>query len=304
MFHAGGETGRRMQALCEERQRDICAQLSALDGTAFRFDAWQRPGGGGGLSAVLAEGPLFEKAGVNVSTVWGDLDEAALRRLGGGERSFFATGLSMVLHPRNPFVPTMHANFRYLRRGADAWFGGGSDLTPFYPQYDDVVAFHAAWKRICDRHDPGYYPRFKRWCDEYFYLPHRGETRGVGGIFFDDLRGDEEALFAFVAECCVNVLAPYLPLVERHRKDAYGERERRFQLFRRGRYVEFNLLYDRGTAFGLATGGRTESILMSLPPLAAWEYGYTPEPGTAEAHAMTFFTPQDWLGVEAAPRAR
>jgi len=189
----------------------------------------------------------------------------------------------------------MHANFRFLARGTTAWFGGGSDLRPSYPWREDGASFHRAWKQICDRHDAGYYSRFKAWCDEYFYIPHRNEMRGVGGIFFDELSGDVEKIFAFVSDCCRNVLAPYVPIIERRRAEPYGDRERQFQLLRRGRYVEFNLVYDRGTSFGLATRGRTESILMSLPPLARWTYAYEPAPGSAEAQAMAFFQPQDWL---------
>jgi len=292
----GGADGTRARELFEAQQPAICDALSRLDGAAtFALDRWERPGGGGGLSAVLAEGALFEQAGVNTSTVWGELDEAALRKLGGGVREFFATGISLVLHPRSPMLPTMHANFRFLARGTTAWFGGGSDLTPWYPWREDVVSFHRAWKQICDRHDAGYYSRFKAWCDEYFYIPHRNEMRGVGGIFFDELSGDVEKIFAFVSDCCRNVLAPYVPIIERRRAEPYGDRERQFQLLRRGRYVEFNLVYDRGTSFGLATRGRTESILMSLPPLARWTYAYEPAPGSAEAQAMAFFQPQDWL---------
>jgi len=289
----------RAQRLFEERQRSLCAELSALDGAgSFKEDRWQRPGGGGGISAVLAEGALFEKAGVNTSTVWGEFDDVALKKLGGGERAFHATGISMVFHPRSPMVPTMHANFRFLRRGADSWFGGGADLTPYYPQRGDVIAFHQVWKDTCERHGSGLYDRYKRWCDQYFYIPHRSECRGVGGIFFDDVRDDPEAAFAFVTDACRNVVAPYLPIVERRRDEPYGERERAFQLFRRGRYVEFNLVYDRGTIFGLATHGRPESILMSLPPLAGWWYDYKPEPRSREADAMAFFQPQDWLATE------
>lgn len=288
--------GARARALFESEQDRICGELTALDGQGrFRLDRWQRVGGGGGLTGILERGAVFEKAGVNTSAVWGEFDTQALQKLGGDERSFFATGISLVLHPRSPLVPTVHANFRFLQRGSRAWFGGGSDLTPYYPRRPDVVEFHRGWKAICDRHDPAYYPRFKRWCDEYFYLPHRAETRGVGGIFFDDLGDDLEKTFAFVTDCCRNVLAPYLPLVARHRAESYGERERSFQLFRRGRYAEFNLVYDRGTSFGLATGGRVESILMSLPPLASWPYDFKPQSGSREADAMRYFQPQEWL---------
>lgn len=295
MSDLGGDFGTRMRALILEQQTSICKELSQIDGTSFALDQWERAGGGGGRTAVLSDGSLLEKAGVNTAVVWGELEPDALRKLGGTQRQFFAAGISMVLHPRSPMVPTMHANFRYLTRGSDAWFGGGSDLTPYYPHREDVIFFHREWKRICDRHDPSYYPRFKRWCDEYFYIPHRREARGVGGIFFDELSGDLETAFLFVSDCCRNVLAPYVPIVRRRRDESYGEQEREFQSFRRGRYVEFNLVYDRGTSFGLATGGRTESILMSLPPIAAWRYGYAPEPGSREAEAMQFFQPQNWL---------
>lgn len=288
--------GRRAQAFFEDRQQVICERLAALDGrTQFQFDRWERAGGGGGLTAILADGALFEKAGVNTSAVWGQLDPAALAKLGGDERNFFATGLSIVLHPQSPMVPTMHANFRYLSREGQSWFGGGSDLTPYVPRREDAQDFHRAWKAICDRHDATYYPQFKAWCDRYFTIPHRGEMRGVGGIFFDDLTNDLDKVFAFVCDCCTNVLEPYIPIARRRREEAFGERERRFQLLRRGRYVEFNLVYDRGTSFGLATHGRTESILMSLPPLASWTYGFTPEPGSFEAEAVSFYQPQDWL---------
>ena len=288
----------RARSLFETQQSAICAELGRLDGAAlFKLDRWERTGGGGGLTAVLADGALFEKAGVNTSTVWGKLDDEALRRLGGQERDFSATGISMVLHPRSPMVPTLHANFRYLTRGADEWFGGGSDLTPYYPRREDVVGFHQEWKNICDHHDPAYYPRFKAWCDDYFYIPHRGEARGVGGIFFDNLSDELEKTFAFVSDCCRHVLAPYLPIVYRRREEPYAEREREFQLHRRGRYVEFNLVYDRGTSFGLATSGRAESILMSLPPLARWTYAYQPEAGSPEEQALAFYQPQDWLEI-------
>ncbi|MBV8171003.1 MAG: oxygen-dependent coproporphyrinogen oxidase [Candidatus Eremiobacteraeota bacterium] len=281
-------------------QTHLCEELSRLDGTAtFHHDLWERPGGGGGDTAVIADGDLFEKGGVNWSAVWGTFDDEALRRLGGTEREFYATGTSLVLHPRNPYVPAVHANIRYLERGNDAWFGGGSDLTPVYPEIEDAVAFHRAWKNACDRHDPAYYARFKQWCDEYFYLPHRGETRGVGGIFFDDLHGDFEPLFSFVRDCGDTFVTAYAPIANRRRHQPYGDTERYFQQLRRGRYVEFNLVYDRGTAFGLATNGRTESILMSLPPLARWEYGWQPASGSREEKALAFFQPRDWLAEHA-----
>jgi len=307
----------RAQAHFRALQSRLCEELAELDGAArFKLDTWDRPGGGGGHTATIDDGDLFEKAGVNWSAVWGEFDDEALRKLAKpgandspspdrasrSERAFFATGTSLVLHPRNPYVPTVHANFRYLERGADAWFGGGADLTPVYPFAEDARDFHAAWKQACDRHDNAYYPRFKRWCDEYFYLPHRGETRGVGGIFFDDIRGDLEAAFAFVRDCGDTFMPAYAPIAQRRRSQPYGDTERRFQQLRRGRYVEFNLIYDRGTAFGLATHGRAESILMSLPPVARWEYGWQPAPGSREAQALAFFQPRDWLAETPASR--
>ena len=284
-----------MQAYFARLQSQVCESLENLDGLArFHEDRWERRGGGGGTSKILTRGALFEKAGVNTSAVWGELDETALRALGGAERRFFATGISMVLHPKSPMVPAMHANLRYIERGDRSWFGGGSDLTPTYPEEEDARAFHRRWKAVCDRHDPTFYPRFKRWCDEYFYLPHRGEMRGIGGIFFDDLGGDLDRTFAFVRDCGESIVAAYQPIAEARRVESYGERERLFQLHRRGRYVEFNLVYDRGTAFGLATSGRAESILISLPPVATWEYDWRPEPGSREAAAAAFFQPRDW----------
>jgi len=287
--------GHRVQHWVDETQRSLIADLERLDGAGrFDLDVWQRPGGGGGVTAVMTDGDLFERAGVNHSAVWGDFGDAALARMGGTERSFYATGVSLVLHPRSPMVPTVHANFRYFERGGDAWFGGGSDLTPYYPYEEDARHFHRVWKSVCDRHDASYYPRFKEWCDEYFFLPHRNEMRGIGGIFFDDLRKDLEKTFDFVRDCGATFVESYAPMVTRRRDEPYGERERHFQLYRRGRYVEFNLIYDRGTSFGLATQGRTESILMSLPPLARWEYSWTPEPGSREEAAMRFLQPLDW----------
>lgn len=289
--------GDRVAHWVEQSQTDLLRNLEQLDGSGrFALGVWQRPGGGGGVSAVLTDGDLFERAGVNRSAVWGEFGDAALARMGGAERSFFATGISLVLHPKSPMVPTVHANFRYFERGMDAWFGGGSDLTPYYPYEEDARHFHRVWKEVCGRHREADYDRFKEWCDEYFFLPHRGELRGVGGIFFDDLRRDPEQTLTFVQDCAASFMGAYEPIVERRRHEAYSERERQFQLYRRGRYVEFNLIYDRGTSFGLATQGRTESIFMSLPPLARWEYCWTPEPGSREEAAMRFFQPRDWLG--------
>jgi len=284
------------QAFFEGLQSRICDGLEAADGGGrFRSDGWQRPGGGGGLSRVMVDGGVFEKAGVNFSSVHGELKPDFAASLPGDGLAFFACGVSLVLHPKSPRVPTVHANFRCLRRGSALWFGGGADLTPYYPEREDVLHFHRTWKTACDRHDATYYPRFKKWCDEYFYLPHRGETRGVGGIFFDQLPSEN---FAFVRDAADAFLPAYVPIVARRKDDAWGERERQFQLLRRGRYVEFNLLYDRGTVFGLKTDGRVESILMSLPPLVRWEYDPHFEAGTREAElATTWLKPQDWLGA-------
>lgn len=291
----------RASAWFRELQQRITCRLEALDGAArFREDAWQREGGGGGFTRVLEGGALFEKAGVNWSDVRGELPEDFARQIPGEGRAFRATGVSLVLHPLTPMVPTVHANFRFLEKGERRWFGGGADLTPYYPWREDVVHFHRTWKTVCDRHDPAHYPRFKKWCDEYFTLPHRGETRGVGGIFFDYLEGSDEAglerVFAFVRDAGEAFLDAYVPIAERRRAEPYGEAERAFQLWRRGRYVEFNLLYDRGTVFGLKTGGRTESILMSLPPLARWVYDHRPAPGSREAALFEYLKPTDWLG--------
>ncbi len=290
----------RAQEFFASLQDTICRALEECDGQArFREDRWQREGGGGGRTRIVENGAVFEKAGVNFSAVEGVLPEEFARKLGSGEgREFFATGVSLVLHPHNPHVPTVHANFRFLERGGGAstsWFGGGADLTPYYPVRDDVIHFHRTLKGACDKHDPAYYPKFKKWCDEYFFIKHRDETRGVGGIFFDYLQGDLEAIFAFVRDAGTSLLPAYLPIVERRRHDPFGEREREFQLIRRGRYAEFNLVYDRGTVFGLETRGRTESILMSLPPLARWAYDYRPALGSAEAEAWDYFKPQYWL---------
>ncbi len=292
-------------------QGTICAALEAVDGGArFAEDRWQRPEGGGGRSRVLAAGAVFEQAGVGYSHVHGPgLPAAATAQrpeLAG--RSFEASGVSLVLHPVNPYVPAVHLNVRYFtalgRRPDEApvwWFGGGFDLTPCYPFVEDVVAWHASAHRLCQPFGADVYPRFKRWCDDYFFLRHRGETRGVGGLFFDDLKEWGFArCFAFLRAVGDSFLDAYLPIVERRRWLPFGERERQFQLYRRGRYVEFNLLYDRGTLFGLQSGGRTESILMSLPPLVRWQYGWQAEPGSPEERlARDFLRPRDWLAPPA-----
>ena len=305
----------RAKTFFADLQDEICSALEMLDGEGrFREDLWTRDEGGGGRTRVMENGAVFEKAGVNFSEVHGRFDEAFAAKMPVGQGTgFFATGISLVLHRSNPFVPTVHANFRYLERGSGSWFGGGTDLTPYYPQMEDVIHFHRTLREACDKFDPWYYPRFKKWCDEYFFIKHRDEPRGVGGIFFDYQTGkhaDEpldagdkrpsvdrgiEFVFQFVQGVARAFVPAYLPIAEKRRGEPFTEREREFQLIRRGRYVEFNLVYDRGTHFGLATRGRTESILMSLPPVVRWVYDYHPEPGSREAEAWEFFRPRDWL---------
>ena len=276
-------------------QDTICRGLEELDGRAkFKEDAWQRDGGGGGRTRVMVDGGVFEKAGVGFSDVAGELPADFAATLPGEGRTFRATGVSLVLHPRSPLIPTVHANFRCLEKGGHRWFGGGADLTPYYPVREDIEHFHRTWKAVCDRHDATHYPKFKKWCDEYFFLPHREETRGVGGLFFDYL---EEATFPFVKDCGEAFLDAYVPIARRRAGDTYGDAERSWQLLRRGRYVEFNLVYDRGTTFGLKTRGRTESILMSLPPLVRWGYDERPEVGSREAALLEHLKPTDWLGL-------
>jgi coproporphyrinogen III oxidase len=286
----------RAELVVREIQDAICAGLEAVEqdlGSSARFgrDAWTRPDGGGGVSRVLEGGAALEKGGVNVSSVYGTLSEDFAAMLPGSGRDFFATGVSLVLHPRNPNAATVHANFRYLEHGERCWFGGGADLTPSYYFEDDAAHFHATWEACCRAH-PGVadYERFRAWCDRYFYLPHRGEHRGVGGIFFDYLWANEparaEALLDFVRAAGASFLPAYEPLLRRRATEPYHEPQREWQLLRRGRYAEFNLVYDRGTVFGLRTGGRVESILMSLPPLAAWAYAREPAPGTPEARLL------------------
>ena len=303
--------GARMQRFVEALQTRICNAFEKVDGAAaFSSDPWERPGGGGGLTRVIRDGRVWEKGGVSTSAVHGLLPERMAASFGVAPTSFFATGLSLVMHPRNPYVPAVHANFRYFALGddpfvpVDQWFGGGADLTPTYPERADAEHFHGVWKTVCDAHAVADYRTFKEQCDAYFFLPHRDEARGIGGIFFDYLRepgsGPGQALegtFLFVRQAGRAFLSSYVPIVERHRDRSYGERERDFQAHRRGRYAEFNLAFDRGTRFGLETGGRTESILMSLPPVVRWDYDWHPEPGTPEADALDFFHPHDWLGI-------
>ncbi|CAM2064801.1 oxygen-dependent coproporphyrinogen oxidase [Sulfidibacter corallicola] len=289
-------------------QDRICAGLEEAEGGArFAEDRWTRDEGGGGITRVLS-GTLFEKAGVNFSRVHGASlpGSATAHRPELAGRAFEAMGVSLVIHPTNPFIPTTHMNVRFFtatKPGAPAiwWFGGGFDLTPYYPFEEDAVHWHRTAQAACTPFDGAFYPRFKEWCDRYFFLKHRNETRGVGGLFFDDLnQGGFDHCFGFTRSVGDHFLPAYLPLVARRRDTAYEERHRQFQLYRRGRYVEFNLLFDRGTLFGIQSGGRTESILMSLPPLVRWEYDYHPEPGTPEARLYRdFLKPVDWLARSA-----
>ncbi|QVL32085.1 oxygen-dependent coproporphyrinogen oxidase [Telmatocola sphagniphila] len=279
-------------------QDRICSRLEQLDGQAkFREDTWKREGGGGGRTRVIGDGQVFEKGGVNFSEVFGEMTPEFSKQIPGDGSKFTATGVSLVIHPRNPFVPTVHANYRFLTKGDMTWFGGGADLTPYYPFEEDAVHFHQVHKNVCDKHpDAANYAKMKKDCDEYFYLPHRKEARGIGGIFFDYLQGDMEKIFAFVRDAGDAFTEAYGPIVERRRNLPYAEKHRYFQEFRRGRYVEFNLIYDRGTIFGLKTGGRTESILMSLPPTVRYLYDYHPEPGSEEAKIAEIVTnPRDWV---------
>ena len=286
-------------------QDNICNALETQETSAkFEQDEWQREMGGGGRTRVLANGDTFEQAGVNFSSVFGDQmpAPATAQRPELANCNFHALGVSLVIHPRNPYVPTTHANVRYFLAEKDQqvsvwWFGGGFDLTPYYPFEKDVIDWHRNAREACLPFGKEVYPRFKQWCDEYFYLKHRNETRGVGGLFFDDLNEWEfERCFDFMRSVGNQFIKAYLPIVERRKNNPYTQREREFQLYRRGRYVEFNLLYDRGTMFGLQSGGRTESILMSLPPVAHWRYNWSPEPGSPEYDLYAnYLQPRDWI---------
>ncbi|WP_075181414.1 oxygen-dependent coproporphyrinogen oxidase [Pantoea sp. 1.19] len=295
----------QVKAFLLELQDRICQQLAHADGGAtFMEDDWQRPGGGGGRSRVLRNGRVFEQAGVNFSHVYGDAmpASATAHRPELAGRRFEAMGVSLVVHPHNPYVPTSHANVRFFiaeKPGADPvwWFGGGFDLTPYYGFEDDARHWHQTASDLCRPFGDEVYPRYKQWCDDYFFLKHRNEQRGIGGLFFDDLNApDFDYGFRFIQAVGQGYLDAYLPIVARRKAMTWGERERQFQLWRRGRYVEFNLVWDRGTLFGLQTGGRTESILMSMPPLVRWEYDYQPEPDSVEARlSRDFLVVRDWL---------
>eukprot|EP00428_Durinskia_dybowskii_P028643 CAMPEP_0170242944 /NCGR_PEP_ID=MMETSP0116_2-20130129/21245_1 /TAXON_ID=400756 /ORGANISM="Durinskia baltica, Strain CSIRO CS-38" /LENGTH=389 /DNA_ID=CAMNT_0010493793 /DNA_START=28 /DNA_END=1197 /DNA_ORIENTATION=+ len=301
----------KFEKMCRDAQIAITKAIEEIDGEGkFKEDCWTRANGGGGMSRVLAGGKVFEKAGVNLSVVYGSMPQEALQAatergvdrskgMAPGERvPFFACGLSSVMHPKNPFCPTMHFNYRYFETdGGVWWFGGGTDITPSYIDEDDMKHFHGTYKEICDKHDPNYYKEFKAWADRYFVIQHRNETRGFGGIFFDDQNDrDPDTIFEFSKECLNSVVKAYGPIIEKHKDDEFTTQQKEWQLMRRGRYVEFNLVYDRGTVFGLKTGGRIESILMSLPETARWEYNNIPEPGTPEAEFLEVCKhPRDWV---------
>jgi len=285
-------------------QDEICSGLAIADGDkVFIEDNWQREQGGGGRTRVLTDGAVFEQAGVNFSHVFGDKmpASATAHRPELEGRTFQACGVSLVIHPKNPYIPTTHANVRFFiaeKEGADPvwWFGGGFDLTPFYPFDEDIIHWHQTAADLCKPFGDNVYQEHKVWCDKYFYLKHRDETRGVGGLFFDDLNqwGFNKS-FAYTQAVGNSFLSAYVPIVTKRKNEIYSEKEREFQLYRRGRYVEFNLVYDRGTLFGLQTGGRTESILMSMPPLARWEYNFQADEGTAEAKLLNYLKPINWL---------
>jgi coproporphyrinogen III oxidase len=289
-------------------QDEICHSLEKIDGKAtFKEDKWEREGGGGGKTRIIANGNVFEKGGVNTSVVRGELPEAMQKQLGVAQSPFFACGISLVIHPFSPMVPTVHANFRYFElyengKIVDAWFGGGADLTPYYIFPEDATHFHKTFKAACDPHGETLYDDFKLKCDNYFRNTHRNnEARGIGGIFYDYLRPhaqrSAEDLFQFSQSCGNAFLKAYLPVVEKRKDMAFDENHKKWQYYRRGRYVEFNLIHDKGTLFGLKTNGRIESILMSLPPLAAWEYDFQPQEGSPEAETLRYLKPQDWVNI-------
>ncbi|TDG45958.1 hypothetical protein AWZ03_007678 [Drosophila navojoa] len=303
----------RMELMIMEIQADFCRALESeeFNGQKFKVDRWLRKEGGGGVTCVLQDGDVFEKAGVNVSVVTGSLPPAAVQQMRSRGKDlaenvklpFFASGVSAVIHPRNPHVPTIHFNYRYfeveLPDGSKQWwFGGGTDLTPYYLDESDARHFHKTLKSACDEHNTSYYPKFKKWCDDYFHIKHRNESRGIGGIFFDDIdEPNQDGAFKFVTSCARAVIPSYLPLVQKHKNEDYGTKEREWQLLRRGRYVEFNLIYDRGTKFGLYTpGARYESILMSLPLHARWEYMHEPKATSKEGDLlMVLRNPKEWV---------
>lgn len=293
----------------EALQDEICSALEQSDGKArFREDNWQREGGGGGRTRVIEKGNVIEKGGVNISKVFGELPEAIQKHFKVDKGWFWAGGISLVIHPENPMVPTVHANFRYFElyddpemiNPVDGWFGGGADLTPYYLFEEDAVHFHNTLKTACDKNHPGFYPKFKKECDEYFYNIHRGEARGIGGLFFDYRRADDvfslEDWFAFTTDAGNSFIEAYQPIVEKRKRESFTPGQRYWQEIRRGRYVEFNLIHDRGTLFGLKTNGRVESILMSLPPRVRWDYNHQPEKGSPEEKLVEVLNkPREWV---------
>jgi len=302
----------KMEKMCMDLQKNLCRELESVETSNKKFiaDRWVRKQGGGGISCVLQDGEVFEKAGVNISVVHGKLPPAAIKQMRTRGKNlpenqslpFMAVGISCVIHPTNPMVPTVHFNYRYFEvdTGEEKqwWFGGGSDLTPSYLNQKDAIHFHSTLKEACDKHDATYYPKFKKWCDNYFVVTHRGERRGLGGIFFDDIdTPNADAVFSFVSGCADAVIPSYLPIVREHVNDTFTKEQKEWQQLRRGRYVEFNLVYDRGTKFGLLTPeARIESILMSLPLTARWEYMNTPEEGSLEKELVDVLrNPRDWV---------
>ena len=284
-----------MDALIRKLQDTICTALESEDTAHFREDTWQRSEGGGGCSRVLEGGATIEKGGVNISRIHGEMSEALAKQLRTERVPFAVCGLSLVIHPQSPRVPTTHMNVRYFETKAGrSWFGGGIDLTPYYPHLEDFRQFHQVLKDACERVHPGSYERYKTWCDEYFTIRHRQEMRGIGGIFFDDLDGGDPNNFALVQAVGEAFLIAYLPMVQSRKDEPWTEADRQFQLVRRGRYVEFNLVYDRGTLFGLRSNGRVESIFMSLPPKVHYPYDWHPEPGSPHADMMQYYQPQAW----------
>ena len=287
----------KAKAYYKHLQNVICDALITYDGKSYIKDLWQREGGGGGETRIFTGGQFLEKGGVNFSEVYGESDSLGTFYEGEGN-AFYATGISLVLHPINPYVPTVHANYRLVQRGDKAWFGGGCDLTPVYPEMEDVIHFHQTYYECLRPFGKNFYSEFKKNCDEYFYLKHRKETRGIGGIFFDHQSINESQNFEMVKACGDAFLKSYLPIVDRHKDKLFTEREKTFQQIRRGRYVEFNLLYDRGTLFGLKTNGRIESIFMSLPEHVQWVYNYKPEKNSKEARLDEYLKPRDWLKLD------
>ena len=298
----------KMSDMVHRIQDEICAALKQIDGVDFRQDEWTREEGGGGRSRVFSGGKVFEKAGVNVSVVHGTLSPQAAKSMGGGHElqgtdlDFFATGISLVLHPLNPMAPTVHANYRYFERGEGLkpgswWFGGGADLTPSYLFEEDAIHFHRVHKEACERHEVADYDKFKKWCDDYFLIKHREERRGLGGIFFDDINdAPRDECFEFVKDCAESFLESYLPIINRRKDLEFSDGQKQWQQIRRGRYVEFNLVYDRGTTFGLTTNGRIESILMSLPLTSRWEYCHEVDDGSEEDKLVQLLrNPVDWV---------